>query len=440
MGSATPKHAIIHYQVGKTDGVSLQIEEKVKILKKSGQDVKLISGPNQEGADYIIEDLRFDKGSVKDLEITLPTRLSLGEFRPRYEEMAGKIFRQLDLIFEEEKFDFVHTYNLLSLGRHPASAAALMKVLDKYKVQTFSTSPDIYWERQDIIMGTSPEVLGFIASVHLANRPYIKHIFINSLAKAEVEKRKGVVGEVLPDVFDFDMRHELSEEKKQEIRKELGVGKEDLIVLQATRIVRRKGIELTIDYVAELQKLVDKKIVLLFTNYVDEMEQDAVRYFSQLKEKSQSLGVEFIYAFDLFNTKYSFWDGYFVCDVIAYPSQVEGFGNQFLEAMYAKKPVLVFEYPVFEADIKKEGYEVISLGNKAFVKDLVNGFVSVKPDILEKAARQTVDLLNDEARLKEVTTKNFEIGYENHSLKVLEKFLDKEIAARIKVKSPILIG
>ncbi len=42
-----------------------------------------------------------------------------------------------------------------------------------------------------------------------------------------------------------------------------------------------------------------------------------------------------------------------------------GFGNAFVEAVFAKKPIAVFEYPVFKADIKKEGYKTISFGDKS---------------------------------------------------------------------------
>lgn len=45
---------------------------------------------------------------------------------------------------------------------------------------------------------------------------------------------------------------------------------------------------------------------------------------------------------------YSLWDIYTEADIVTYPSLLEGWGNQFLEAVFAKIPVLVYEYPVFE--------------------------------------------------------------------------------------------
>jgi len=44
--------------------------------------------------------------------------------------------------------------------------------------------------------------------------------------------------------------------------------------------------------------------------------------------------------------KYSLWDCYAYSSVVLYPSLWEGFGNQFLEAVFAKKPIVSYEYPV----------------------------------------------------------------------------------------------
>ncbi len=39
-------------------------------------------------------------------------------------------------------------------------------------------------------------------------------------------------------------------------------------------------------------------------------------------------------------------------------------GNQLLEAIHARLPILIFEYPVYEADLKNSGVDVVSLGNQ----------------------------------------------------------------------------
>ena len=51
------KILIIHFRVGRTDGVSIEIDAWKEILIKTGAIVKLCSGPVNEGADYVISNL-----------------------------------------------------------------------------------------------------------------------------------------------------------------------------------------------------------------------------------------------------------------------------------------------------------------------------------------------------------------------------------------------
>ena len=52
---------------------------------------------------------------------------------------------------------------------------------------------------------------------------------------------------------------------------------------------------------------------------------------------------------------YSLWDTYVFADFVTYPSLWEGWGNQLLEAIRAKLPIMLFEYPVYKVDIKDKG-------------------------------------------------------------------------------------
>ena len=122
--------------------------------------------------------------------------------------------------------------------------------------------------------------------------------------------------------------------------------------------------------------------------------------------------------------KYSFWDAYVYADLVTYTSYWEGFGNQFLEAVYFKKLPVVFEYPVFEKDLKKEGYEYVSLGNKLRKR---NGLFFVPKEKLESAVSQTVEILKDAKRLKTIVDKNFQIAKKYHDESLLEEDLRRVV-------------
>ena len=68
------------------------------------------------------------------------------------------------------------------------------------------------------------------------------------------------------------------------------------------------------------------------------------------------------------------WDAYVFADFVTYPSWWEGWGNQLLEAVRAKLPVALFEYPVIWPT-SRTGFRVISFGDQIHGRD-VSGFHS----------------------------------------------------------------
>ena len=88
-----------------------------------------------------------------------------------------------------------------------------------------------------------------------------------------------------------------------------------------------------------------------------------------------------------------FMDAFANSDLVTYPSIYEGWGNQFLETVFARKPVVVYEYPVYLTDIKSSGFDIISLGYKHTIGK--NGLVDIENNILENAAKKSVEVLTN---------------------------------------------
>ena len=122
---------------------------------------------------------------------------------------------------------------------------------------------------------------------------------------------------------------------------------------------------------------------------------------------------------------YALWDAYVHCDMITYPSIYEGWGNQFLEGLFAKKPMVVFEYPVFKSDIKSYGFDYISLGDKYETMD--NGLVTAKEEILNQAADETITYLTDKEKYEKCVNRNFAIAQRELSLDALERLISNII-------------
>ena len=121
---------------------------------------------------------------------------------------------------------------------------------------------------------------------------------------------------------------------------------------------------------------------------------------------------------------YSFWDIYAISDAITYTSVLEGWGNQLIEAVFARKPLIVFEYPVYKTDIKPLGFDFISLSD-AVVWNEKTGFYEIDKNILQKAAKKLAGLIGRTEELEKKVKQNFDIGKKYLSLESLEKRLDE---------------
>lgn len=449
------KVAIIHYRVGRTDGVSLEIEKRKHVLERMGCEVALISGPVQNGADFIIDELEFESPEIREIKENSFAYFGKNYISPK--ELLTKINHIAHIIeekfldcFHEQKFDLLLIHNIFSLGLHLPAALAFYNVAKKTGVPIIATHHDYYWERERFKIPASNLINNFLLSYVPPALENITHVCINSLAQHDLIKKRGIDSCVLPDVFDFKQEPWKKDAYNCDFREKIGVKENDIIVLQATRIVERKGIELAVQFVKALGKykqhqLVGKKlyngkivtnesdIVLVLAGYPEDF---ALPYLQKLKTEIARSGIVAKFVYDLIDAQrsydyasdkkiYSLWDAYVFADIVTYPSLWEGWGNQFIEAIFAKKPIVVFEYPVFASDIKKEGYTVISLGSKIEKKNDL-GLVQVCQETIEATCLQTIQCLTSKKSVQ-MLDDNFHIGQQYHGYHVLENFLKKQI-------------
>ena len=94
---------------------------------------------------------------------------------------------------------------------------------------------------------------------------------------------------------------------------------------------------------------------------------------------------------------------------MTYFSQYEGFGNAFVEAVLARKPIFVNNYqPVYWPDIGSKGFRTVQIENSELTDEAVAG----------------VDRIIHDADLqREITEHNFRLGREHFSFEVLEEKL-----------------
>jgi glycosyltransferase involved in cell wall biosynthesis len=456
LGHLENKIAIVHYRVGRTDGVSLEIEKRKTILESLGYKVRLISGPVQSGADFIIDELEFDAEEILDIKEQSFQYFNHPEKNPTI--LMNHILEVSEIIenkfldyHKKEQFSAVLIHNIFSLGSHIAAAAAFTRIADKTKIPFISTNHDYYWEREQYQEPTSEDIKHFLNEFVPPSRSNIQHVSINSLGRTALLEKRKIDSIVFPDIFDFDQPLWEKDEFNADFRDRFNIKENDIVILQATRIVARKAIEIAVDLVAELDKLKTNlaehtlyngrvtdptsEIIFVLAGYAEESES---AYLSKLKAHIKSTGIHarFIHnsiayrrSKDENNKVYSLWDAYVHADLVTYPSIIEGWGNQFIEAVFALCPVVLFEYPVFKSDIKHEGYSYVSLGDTFHVTN--SGLAKIENKQLTKSAHETISVLTNTTNTPLLLKKNSAIGEQYHGYQVLRSFLEQAVKKNI---------
>ncbi len=443
---------ILHYQLGGTDGVSLEVEKWQAVLEEMGHAVHLCAGDLGHAAGTQFDSLYHHSPIAEQLYRNTFDALEDYPTPAAYEAalLAAADAAEADLrrFVETHRIDVLLPQNVWSVAMNPAVAIALARVVRAYELPTVAHHHDFYWERGRQARGVS---LTCAPALNLADRylpprdARIRHLVINSLAQGDLRARKGIEATVVPNIFDFDAPPWTVDAFNSDFRRQIGVRENDVLVLQATRVVPRKGIELAVDFVAALNHpdrraqlmarglydgrpfTADSRIVLVLAGYLrDDPTGD---YVARLRAKIAAARVEARFIGDRVAGKrarrdgekvYSLWDTYVFADFVTYPSLWEGWGNQLLEALRASVPIALFEYPVFVADIAPRGFEVVSLGKTIIGRDAA-GLAQVAPAAMARAADEAVVLLTDGARRQSVVTQNFRLGRQHYSMDALRR-------------------
>ena len=441
---------IFHYQVGRTDGVSLEIEKWKRVLEEMGHTVHLCAGDLGAAEGTLIEEMYHHRTDARRLNYNTFHELRDYPDEAAYQAellgLADVIERRIRTFVEEKEIDLLIPQNVWSVAVNPPVAIALARVMRDLHLPALAHNHDFYWERTDGLALTCSTAIELTDKYLPPRDPLAHHVVINSLAQRELMARKGIESTVVPNVFDFSPPWQ-PDEYNRDFRARIGLREKDLFILQATRIVARKGIELAVDFVQALDAPErrtrlkergvydgrpfddDSRIVFVLAGYA----RDDVTggYVTRLKQKIEQAEIDALFIEDLVGGQrkahagekiYSLWDTYVYADFVTYPSLWEGWGNQFLEALRARLPILLFEYPVYQADIKDKGFRVVSLGSTIQERDDAM-LVQVAPQVIEKAADQAVELLTDDQLRQETVEHNFEIGRQNYSLESLHSYL-----------------
>jgi len=304
--------------------------------------------------------------------------------------------------------DLLIVQNALCIPMNIPLGVALTNFIAETGFPTIAHHHDFFWERDRFSVSAVTDMLWMAFPPAL---PQIQNVTINSFAQEDLCHRRGVSSVLVPNVLDFETKPPEADDYARNFRKDIGLEEDDILFLQPTRVVPRKGIEHAISLVAALRN--DKCKLVISHASGDEGNE----YLQVLRDLAESSGVDLRLvdkkvgdkrSYDLKgNRVYTLADAYSQADFITYPSIYEGFGNALLEAFYYRKPVLVNRYSIYVADIEPKGAKVISM----------DGYLT--KDVVSKVQR----IIADKAFRDEMVDFNYEIGRAFFSFGVLRRKL-----------------
>ncbi len=398
-----------------TDGVSLETSKWAEVFEKEGFTCFYFAGELDSPPErsYLVEEAHF---THPDIRYIYSKCFGVSERRRAVTKRIQKIKRKLkDHLYrfvEKFKIDILVPQNSLTIPLNIPLGIALTEVISETRIPTIAHHHDFFWERKQFLKNAIWEYLNMAFPPHL---PSIKHVVINSSGDNQLSLRTGISGTVIPNVMDFENPPPPIDEYASDVRQALGIEDDELFILQPTRVVQRKGIEHAIELVHRL----GMKAKLVISHASGD---EGFDYEQRVRAYSKLLNVDTVFVSDIIGERrgltlkgekiYTLDDIYPHADLVTYPSNFEGFGNAFLEAIYFRKPIVVNKYSIYSIDIQPKGFDVIEL----------EGFVS------EEAVQQTRDVINNSDRCKKMVEKNYEIAMHFYSYSVLKRKLKNLIS------------
>jgi glycosyltransferase involved in cell wall biosynthesis len=390
----------ISTRIAGTDGVSLEIAKWADVIEGAGFECFYICANSDRPSEksFLIPEADFFNPAIKEIyEHSFGRTTRSRDLSRKVDNLKQALKEDLYRAIEQFKLDAIIAENVLTIPMNIPLGLALTEVLFETAIPCIAHHHDFYWERDRF---TVNGVRDYLSAAFPPRDDDIEHIVINSQASKEFSRRTGLSCRVIPNVMNFEHPPDPIDEYAADFRSALGISDDDFLILQPTRIVQRKGIIHTIELIRRLD---DPRCKLVISHDGRE-EGDA--YLHRILEFARLMGVELILAGHRISStrgtcpdgskRYSIWDAYAHADFVTYPSNYEGFGNAFLEAIYYRKPVLCNRYSIFESDIQPYGFKAV----------FMNGFLT------GQAVEEVRRLLTDRDLCQECVDHNYELGRE----------------------------
>lgn len=318
--------------------------------------------------------------------------------------LKGTLYR----FVERFEINLLIIENALCIPMHIPLGLALTEFLAETDIHAIAHHHDFYWER---VRFSVHSVSDYLDMAFPPKDPHLQHVVINQAAQEELSWRKGVPSILVPNVLDFDTPPAPPDDYGRDVRQEIGLADDDVMILQPTRVVPRKGIEHAISLIAQLDNPRYKLVIS------HEAGDEGLGYRDFLRDFAHDVNVDLRFIDTRIGDRrqltpdgkkvYTLWDLYPHAALVTYPSLYEGFGNAFLEAVYFKVPILINRYSIFARDIEPKGFRM----------PIMDGFLT--RDVLDEVRA----ILEDRRYRQSIVDHNYEVARKFFSYDVLRRHL-----------------
>ncbi|VAW43262.1 Glycosyltransferase [hydrothermal vent metagenome] len=399
----------ISTRLAGTDGVSLETAKLVDVVRQMAHNVFFCAGELDSHLQGLADPiLHFEDKVAQELHHrAFAAQETAATLLPDIQQRAQALKRPLRHFLQQYAIDFVVVQNVFAIPMQLPLGLALTQLLAEFSLPALAHNHDFYWERPRYLHHNLSQ---FLDQYFPPILPKLRHAVINSLAQTALKQRRGIGSIIIPNVFDFRTSPPGIDDFNADFRQAIGLTKDDWFILQPTRVVPRKGIELSIEL---LHQLNDPRAKLIITHKAGD---EGLDYLHKIEALAQAKGVDLRYVADQVDDRrgrrnvrkiYSLWDSYPHADLVTYPSFIEGFGNALIETIYFKKPAVVNKYPVYIADIAPLGFQ----------------FAEIDGEIRPETVQTVRQWLEQPQTAVPITKQNYTLGAQHFSYATLAKIL-----------------
>lgn len=348
-----------------TDGVSLEAAKWAQVLEQDGHSCFWFAGELDRCAarSYLAPEAHFHHGQIAHISENVFGRTRRDpDITDQIHSLRATLKNKLREFIRGFDIDLLIVQNAMTIPMNIPLGLALAEIISETQIPTIAHHHDFFWERNRFAINAVGE---FLPMAFPADLPPIRHVVINSPAQRDLAHRRGLAATLVPNVLDFDQPPQVDQGEIQRFRHAIGLAPDDLMVLQPTRLIKRKGIEHVIELVKSLAHLRCKLVIS------HEDGDEGTGYSDWLQAAARNNGVDIRLVTEnvispwrettAASGQFSLWTVYAAADLVTFCSLYEGFGNGLLEAIYFKKPIILNRYETFISDIEPLGFEFITL-------------------------------------------------------------------------------